>query len=572
MTPIPEWQETLWRFAYDNIDPADFEKWAYAAEDLPTWLNSDLYLRLLETNYQDHLQVHELKATLQAWLNSSYPRTCDCLVWKDFQVVPLGYETPMDLFLAKFELLKEQTPWIYLARCKSCTQSWYLAVDTQEDNYYLQRLTSNDVKRIERGFWPSTFDGLDAVWPSREKSRLSGFNNLLEWQGKNNAQHSVPGTGRSVPSGKMMARHHEGAHSTSGCLRVFRWFTWLKAGFAKRLLSHPPRHTVGTAKRFLPTATSRPVLTRPLVIPRPENEFDTASYKEFLEPLRQNREAYTRLYDLHLQYEEKERWEAPERKQMDLLDQELRLLRLEYFRRLPIRPIAQCPYCGTYILQPVDIFSLMGFYRRLNIEDLYKGIPWCADRLSLKWQHCEHFIITTFSVNLHNLTPNDLPSWVLCRRKITLTMDSAPQVMVWPLIARQTSAVIHALPIGRLDDPEPMHRYTIYFVSYFGGPTTNLYTEAMWVPTDLGGPATGGVYYDLDLIKWVKAGRLFWLDPDNPEHLMRGPAKAFPYANIQPKGWYEIVEGGRIDGPKPYNTTWQGPALRHDKSYKKTIE
>jgi len=323
-------------------------------------------------------------------------------------------------------------------------------------------------------------------------------------------------------------------------------------------------------KRLSPTTMSKPVLIQPLVIPRPENEFDTASYKESLEPLRQNREAYSRLYDLHLQYEKEERWEAPERKQMELLHREWSLLRLEYFRRLPIQPIAQCPYCGSYILQPVDIFSLIGFYPLLNIDDLYHGIPWCADRLSLKWQHCEHFIITTFSVNLHNLTPDDPPSWMLRRRWIT--MHSAPRVMVWPLIAHQTSAVIHALPIGRLDDLEPMHRYTIYFVSYFGGSTTNLYTEAMWVPTDLGGPATEGVYYDLDLIKWVKAGRLFWLDPDNPELLMRGPAEAFPYANIQPKGWYEIVEGGRIDGPKSYNTTWQGLALPHDESYPKTVE
>jgi hypothetical protein len=168
MKAIPEWQETLWRFAYENLDLSDFERWVYSAEDLMSVLDSDMYLRLLEMNYQDHLQVLEFKKVLQNWLNSSYPQTCNCLKWKDYQVVPLGYESRTDVFLTKFELLKRQTPWLYCARCKSCAQSWYLAVDPREDNYYLQRLTTADVDRIEEGFWPSTFDDLKVVWPSQE--------------------------------------------------------------------------------------------------------------------------------------------------------------------------------------------------------------------------------------------------------------------------------------------------------------------------------------------------------------------------------------------------------------------
>jgi hypothetical protein len=187
MKSIPEWQETLWRFVYDNIDTSKFESWAYQAENLETRLNSDLYLRLLETNYQDHLQVYELKKALQTWLESSYPLTCDCLAWKDYQVVPLGYETPIDVFMERFEVLKRRTPWIDVVRCKSCAQLWYLAVDTREDDYHLQRLTAEDLKRIETGSWPSTFDGMEAVWPSPEWLRLNGFQSLAEWQNKESA-------------------------------------------------------------------------------------------------------------------------------------------------------------------------------------------------------------------------------------------------------------------------------------------------------------------------------------------------------------------------------------------------
>lgn len=299
------------------------------------------------------------------------------------------------------------------------------------------------------------------------------------------------------------------------------------------------------------------------------NVFNPLTYREFLERQGHAFQEYSRLYDLHLTYKTpQERFESPERAQMQLLKEQFGLLRQEYFQRLPIHLLARCPYCDAPVLQPVDSFSLIGFYPLLNVSELYRDPEWSTGRPPR--QRCQHAVLVTLSVNLNGLMPDDLPTWALQRR--WLKLDSAPRVMVWPLIARQTSAVIGALPIGRLDDPEPIHRYTAYFVTYFAGDATNLYTEEMWVPTDLGGPATDGVHYDLDLLKWVKAGRLFWLNPDDPSQLINAPAEAFPYANIQPQGWYEIVEGGRVDGPHPYHQVWQGDAPRHDESFPKTIE
>ncbi|MBE7553949.1 MAG: hypothetical protein HS126_23025 [Anaerolineales bacterium] len=321
--------------------------------------------------------------------------------------------------------------------------------------------------------------------------------------------------------------------------------------------------------------------------------FTPKSYREYLNRFGQTIEEYARLYELDLKHKTREHklsdqeqlrriaWRAgislaelkrsnrPELEKMDKVQYQQSLLRQEYFHRLPVHLLAQCPYCGTHILQPVDTFSLMGFYPLLNVTELYRGPGWVSDPPF--WQHCRHFVVVTFSVNLNNLTPDDLPFWAL-RRK-WLKMDSAPRVMVWPLIAGQTSAVIHALPVGRLDEPELLHSYTIYFITYFADDQTNLYSEEMWVPADFRRPATDGVYYDLDLIKWLEAGRLFWLNPDKFERtLMRGPVEVFPYANIQPQGWYEIIEDGRIDGPKSYHATWQGPALPPEQSYPKTVE
>lgn len=184
---IPEWQHTLLRFLRDDIPLSDFEQWVYSTEDLKSLLNSDLYLHLLEANYQDKLQVYELRQRLSTWLHNKFPQTCDCLWWKDDQVIPLGFETRTDIFMEKFTRLKRQTPWIDLVRCKSCGQSWYLAIDTIDDDYHFQRLAADDVEKIEKGYWPTFFDNLDAVWPSQEWLEMNGFKSLSDWQTKNRA-------------------------------------------------------------------------------------------------------------------------------------------------------------------------------------------------------------------------------------------------------------------------------------------------------------------------------------------------------------------------------------------------
>lgn len=313
------------------------------------------------------------------------------------------------------------------------------------------------------------------------------------------------------------------------------------------------------------------------VVSQPEDVFTSITYKKIFDNYWQLSQKLT-LLDARIQQKYKtaqEKLHSPEREQARALNEQLHQLHQSYWYRLPNHIVAHCPYCDTQILQPVDHFSLMGFYPLINIPDFYHG----AYHISKTWadpepprQSCRHALLTTLSVNLNGLKPNDLPRWSLNRK--WLYMSSSPRVMVWPLLARRTSAVIHSLPIGRLDDPEPMHRYTAYFITYFMDDISNLMTKEMWVPTDLGAPATEGVYYDPDLRKWVEAGRLYWLDPDEPSRLIKGPVSEFPYADIQPQGRYRIVEAGEVEGPYRYNPsfTWQGKAPHHNESFPQTIE
>jgi hypothetical protein len=348
----------------------------------------------------------------------------------------------------------------------------------------------------------------------------------------------------------------------------------------------------------LPEVESRPipvsepgdrVVVDPL-IKQPIDAFTPKMYKEFLEHFGRVTQEYAELSELCRQILDSEEggWEQlqaawqqgmsyddlmqskhPELERQEVLHTQITLYQQGYHERLPIHLLAQCPYCGSSVLQPMDSFSLMGFHPSLRVDRLYWGKDWEGGFPPR--QRCRHALFAIVSVNLHGLTPDDLPEWAV-QEEWEQILRSDPRVTVWPLIARQTSAVVHALPVGRLDDPEPIHRYTAYFVTYFAGDESNLYADEMWVPNDIGYPATGGVQIDPDLLKWVRAGRLYWMDPEDTIRLVKGPEEAFPYANIQPQGWYRIAEGGQVDGPKPYASVWQGEAPAHDESFPKTIE
>ncbi len=112
--------------------------------------------------------VSEFRDKLCSWLDTNYPRECDCITWKDDEQIPLGFETPPGVF-SHFKVLKQRTPWLALVQCPSCGSYWYVATDTVEDSYYLLRLAAEDVRRIlEYDDWPDRFDGLKYVWRDRE--------------------------------------------------------------------------------------------------------------------------------------------------------------------------------------------------------------------------------------------------------------------------------------------------------------------------------------------------------------------------------------------------------------------
>jgi hypothetical protein len=303
---------------------------------------------------------------------------------------------------------------------------------------------------------------------------------------------------------------------------------------------------------------------------QPKDVFTPDTYYRFLASVRQKRHERRELGDLiSNKYETpRERLDSREYEQLQVMEWELVQLSREYTRRLPIHLFARCPYCGMHILQPLDSFSLLGLAPGFDTRKLYYKYQWVESPRPR--QRCRHALLATVALNLYGRRPDDLPAWALTTEWKDL--DVGPCLMVWPLVARRTSAVVHALPIGRLDDPEPIHRYTAYVVTYFFDDGSNLGSEEMWVPNSGGGPAMGAVQIDPDLVKWLRAGRLYWLNPASPSELLSGPEEAFPYAGIRPQGWYTIVAGGHLYGPRPYASMWQGQPPPHDESFPRSVE
>jgi hypothetical protein len=284
------------------------------------------------------------------------------------------------------------------------------------------------------------------------------------------------------------------------------------------------------------------------------------------------------LHGQILLYPKETRSQIPEWTKFDIVFKQIRMLTSEYLLRLPINMLARCPYCQVEILQPFDNFSLLGLCQDFKVTKIYEGgREWHTD--TPPRQRCKHALFATLFINLNNHIPDDLPVWsqeLGLPGQGSLPLNSSPHIIVWPLIAQHTSAVIHTLPIARLDDPEPVHRYSAYFITYFANDVSNI--DKMWVSggVELGYriPATSNIQIDLGLEKWIHAGRLFWINPKNKEQLIQKPVASFPYGNIQPQGWYRIAKNIEVDGPYFYDNDfiWQGKAPHHNESFSQTIE
>ena len=87
--------------------------------------------------------------------------SCCCDIFGDFAVVPMGGDGLDERVFATLDEVQKhggEQWWLYASTCQSCGQSWMIAQDERtHDNYYLKRLTPDELQLIQDERWPDDF-------------------------------------------------------------------------------------------------------------------------------------------------------------------------------------------------------------------------------------------------------------------------------------------------------------------------------------------------------------------------------------------------------------------------------
>ncbi|MCB0049589.1 MAG: hypothetical protein KDE24_08610 [Caldilinea sp.] len=205
-----------------------------------------------------------------------------------------------------------------------------------------------------------------------------------------------------------------------------------------------------------------------------------------------------------------------------------------FWNRLPIYLFARCPLCGGEFTSPADTHSLFEWLTTPN-----------SGRYIFSWQlqkeGCFHFTGVQTFIHLNNQVPKEIKYF---------SGECGDIPIVLPELLRDefhASAVMHSLPICRVEGNEFVPSYSLYTVTYY----SDAPGEARPRSYDLRFPGEGDEesgplpLFDssarirreplvADLRHWVERGKLHWLDLEDPAlPLKYGPAGDFPYAGIQ---------------------------------------
>jgi hypothetical protein len=160
------------------------------------------------------------------------------------------------------------------------------------------------------------------------------------------------------------------------------------------------------------------------------------------------------------------------------------------------------------------------------------------------YQHigCRHFVAVETFINLCGFMPME----------VTFFRNVLDVPFVMPIFVPDdvpAIAVIHSLPICRIEKLAFVPRYSVFMVTYY-----SLQPKLLWArrraeamaekiknsDPDLRAPAMYASWQAerqpemFDLRLWVERGKLKWLDPNLPDlPLADGPVNSFPYAGVE---------------------------------------
>lgn len=231
-----------------------------------------------------------------------------------------------------------------------------------------------------------------------------------------------------------------------------------------------------------------------------------------------------------------------------LRQQENEIMR-KFFRSQPYVLISRCPYCSREIWVKVGIFSLVDeFWYRESSDGRDDAAP---------KSRCPHLFCIDGALNLNGHEPIEAIAPISALNDTIKMAAEAPFVKPRVLSLPTMVAVVHSFPVA--------DKYTAYPIVYFmkQQPPQDKYCIG-WARqeyVDHHKASGSGVVItgkridaqDYELKKWVRQGKLFWLDPTDDEHpLVREPVEAFPYSNVAGRQNPYVIKNGQVtDLPNP---------------------
>ncbi len=215
----------------------------------------------------------------------------------------------------------------------------------------------------------------------------------------------------------------------------------------------------------------------------------------------------------------------------------------DYWAIIPYYVATRCPICLQPHIEQIDTYSLLDW---AGISNGFRtGFSLSTHTSAIK-QTCAHLVSFHRFLNLHEMLPTEM-----------LYMDNkaggVPFITPWMMPENlETYAVLHVLPICRIEGDAFVPRYTLFILAYFSPEPEAVikqhYTKEWergkddheFHPRSLGVPfiatSTAGQHL-YDLQAWAQAGRLGYLDFTDPALPLRIGA------NVQLPVLYQQIPG-----------------------------
>ncbi len=213
----------------------------------------------------------------------------------------------------------------------------------------------------------------------------------------------------------------------------------------------------------------------------------------------------------------------------------------EYWGRLPVYLIARCPLCGARYEERLDTHYLGGWYPDPYSWKFVYTDKETVERKGLgeedrqRCTRCPHFVAVQHFINLHGVLPKELKAFSNQSEVPFVMPDFLPDDI-------ESYAVMHSLPICRIEKDRFAPRYSVYLLTYYSTRPHELRERRMAQAVrhdpmhfPMLDPWRGVELAEAwDLPSWVEKGKLLWLDLEQPDlPLKAGPVEDFPYGNIE---------------------------------------